>query len=124
MLLYPLDIKGNQELMSCDLKKALYRIICEGTGNALRHGKCDEVEITIDIKNQYTELIITDNGIGFNLKNKINNKEIGLGIKNMFNLVNSLNGETKIDSKLEIGTTINILLPNNKLTNKEQGAVV
>ncbi|MBZ9689206.1 histidine kinase [Clostridium estertheticum] len=118
------NISGNQDLMNCDLKKALYRIICEGTGNALHHGKCDEVEITLNIKDQYTELMIIDNGIGFDLKNKIDNKEIGLGIKNMLNLVKYLNGEINIDSKFKIGTSIKVMLPNFILINKEQGEVV
>ncbi|MGH4122969.1 MAG: sensor histidine kinase [Clostridium sp.] len=118
------NIKGNQELMSYDLKKALYRIICEGTGNALHHGKCDEVEITLNIKDQFTELMIMDNGIGFDLKNKMDNKEIGLGINNMLNLVKYLNGEINIDSKDKIGTTIVVMLPNFILINKEQEEVV
>lgn len=118
------NMRGNQELMCCNLKKALYRVICEGMGNALNHGKCSHIEITINVKDKYTELEIIDNGIGFNLKNKMDNKDMGLGIRNMFNLVYSLNGRININSELKKGTTIAILLPNHIEIDKEQGEVV
>lgn len=118
------NMRGNQELMCCNLKKALYRVICEGIGNALNHGKCSHIQITININDKYTELEIIDNGIGFNLKNKMDNKDMGLGIRNMFNLVYSLNGKININSELEKGTTITILLPNHIEIDKEQGEVV
>lgn len=117
------NMKGNEELIPRELKRALYRIICEATGNAINHGKCTIIEISLNITKVYTELKIIDNGIGFSLKGKMKNKELGLGIENMHNLVSYLNGKITIDSKLEIGTIINIILPNQVLSNKNQGKV-
>lgn len=99
---------GNEELLSCDYKKTLYRIICEGTGNAIRHGKCSKIQITLDIKKDYIHLTITDNGKGF-CYDKIDSRETGLGLKNIVNLVSFFNGEINVESQIEIGTVINIL---------------
>lgn len=118
-----LGMKGNEELISREIKKAFYRIISEAIGNAINHGKCSFIEIGLNITKVYTELKIIDNGIGFSLKDKIEYKELGLGIENMHNLVNYFNGKITINSELQIGTIINILLPNQVLSNKNQGKV-
>lgn len=101
------NVIGNEELLSCDLKKAIYRIICEGTGNAIRHSECNKIEIILDIKNECILLKITDNGKGF-FYNKMDISSNGLGINNIVNLVNSFNGEINIKSELDEGTCINI----------------
>lgn len=118
------DIVGNQELINCDLKKAVYRIICETTGNAIRHGNCSLINILLNIEKECIKLIIEDNGIGFDLKSKISNKEMGLGINNIYNMVYSMNGEINIESQTGKGTSVYILLPNSLLSYKEQGEVV
>lgn len=118
------NITGNQELLSCDLKKTIYRIICEGAGNAIRHGRCNEISIHINIQKEKVKLFISDNGKGFNMESKLNYKGMGLGINNIHNLVYYLNGEVNIDSQLGNGTSINILLPNNMVGRKIKGEVV
>ena len=34
------QLTGDETLLSDELKQALYRIICEACGNAVRHGQC------------------------------------------------------------------------------------
>lgn len=99
---------GNEDVLSYDLKKAIYRIICEGTSNAIRHGKCSKIEIDLEITNESILLNIADNGKGFCYE-KMDIGNSGLGVNNMVNLVNSFNGEIDIRSEIEKGTTINIL---------------
>lgn len=52
-------------------------------------------------------LTIEDDGLGFNLENKIN----GIGIHNMKNRTEMLNGTFSIESKITEGTSIFILFP-------------
>lgn len=115
------NVEGNEELLDYDLKKAIYRIICEGTGNAVRHGNCSRIEIILDIKEGDIKLTIVDNGRGFCLNN-MDKSSRGLGIKNMVNLVKSFNGKINIDSQIGKGTVINVLF--NKYIYREQGDVL
>jgi len=113
---------GDEDLLTGTLKKAIYRIIAESTGNSVRHGKCSEINIELNMRNICTELIIKDNGKGFIVEDAI--KRNGLGIDNMKRLVNSFNGSLDIDSELEKGTCIRINIPNEKILTLDEGGLV
>lgn len=102
---------GDEELLDIQRKNGLYRIICESTGNAIRHGKSESVKINFIIEDNETILVINDNGIGFNLAD---HKNTGLGLGNMSRLIKSYNGKIKITSKIGVGTVIDIRIPNRK----------
>jgi len=115
-----LKVNGDDELLSATQKKALYRIICEGIGNALRHGKAKNIDVTVDIQGSLTKLEITDNGQGFDTEKKADDKQEGLGIRNIHYLVNSLDGKVVFDSMAGKGTKISISIPTNRINyNKE-----
>ena len=95
-----LDIEGKHELLTNTQKMALYRIICEGIGNGLRHGKAKAINITLGIDLDLITLTIRDNGRGFDYKRFMNSKQGGLGIKNMNYLVQSLQGDLQFYSCL------------------------
>lgn len=107
-----MELKGDEQLLSSSLKRALYRIICEASGNSVRHGQCDRLKVKCSIKDTFTELNITDNGKGFTENNLCRKEKIGLGINNMKNLVKSFNGEFVINSEKGKKTEINIIIPN------------
>jgi signal transduction histidine kinase len=117
------DVTGNMEFLSLIQKKAIYRIICEGIGNAVHHGKADHISVNLNIEPKNSLLRITDNGKGFNTNGIKNNKGSGLGIKNLYYLTESLNGEINITSKTGIGTEININIPNNIMVIERKNAV-
>jgi signal transduction histidine kinase len=59
-------------------------------------------------------LDISDDGVGFNMdKIKLKGNE-GLGIHNVYQLVNLLNGKVRYDSKVGKGTRIEIAFTNNQ----------
>lgn len=107
----PFSIIGNTENLSTSMKKALYRIICECIGNSVRHGKAGNIDVVLNISNIRTYLKIRDDGIGFDFKNYTSNEK-GLGIKNLYQLTESLQGEILIESNLNKGTVIEIKIPN------------
>lgn len=109
----PFSIVGNDEILSCEQKKSLYRIICEGISNAVRHGKAKNIEINLDINSQCSILNIIDDGTGFELNNINKDTANGLGIRNLYQLTESLGGNIKIDSNLGKGTSIEVMVPNN-----------
>lgn len=108
-----LDIKGDDNILSNSLKIALYRIVLEASGNAIRHGKCKRLYINIILSYENIKVVIKDDGVGFeyNKDTKNRKKGKGIGLENMRNLAKSFNGNVSIDSKKQEGTTIIITIP-------------
>lgn len=107
-----LNIKGNRELISLEQKKALYRIICEGIGNSIRHGRSKNIRVDLYVERDNISLKIYDDGIGFDVSRKVVNDSIGLGIRNLYNLASICNGNISIQSQPHKGTMIDVLIPN------------
>ena len=79
-----------------------YRIIQESINNALKHAKATKVSVEVLCQNQFIEIIIRDNGIGFD-KAKTN---LGNGLSNLKKRAKELNGEILVTSQLKEGTTV------------------
>ena len=105
------QIAGDESYIPPNLKTALYRIICEACGNAVRHGKCSEIEIRLSLLEEKTVLVLQDDGIGINLRKQENRKEKGIGLFNMRNSVNSFGGAISVDGIPGVGTKIQIEIP-------------
>ncbi|MFP2995646.1 sensor histidine kinase [Spongiivirga sp. MCCC 1A20706] len=84
----------------------LYRIVQETLQNVLKHAKAKNVFVQLNKHKNFLSLMIEDDGIGFK---ETTNK--GLGISNIEQRIKMLKGTFNIDSKLGIGTTINIQVP-------------
>ncbi|GEM_PF-454340 len=89
----------------------LYRIIQELISNILKHSKASEVSIQLLKKEKQLNIVVEDNGMGFDVNQAKSRK--GMGLKNIESRVNSLNGEFNIDSGKGAGTTITIDIPLN-----------
>jgi len=79
-----------------------YRIIQESINNALKHAKATKVSVEVLCKNQFIEIIIKDNGIGFDEATT----NLGNGLSNLKKRAKELNGEILVTSQLNNGTTI------------------
>lgn len=106
------ELIGQQEILLPYQKQAIYRIICESIGNSVRHGKASQIDVKLDINFEYNYLTVIDNGTGFDVEKIRNSKCNGIGIRNIKNLTHSLNGEIKINSIIEVGTTVKATIPN------------
>jgi len=89
----------------------IFRIIQEATNNIVKYAKASEVLIQLSESDDAYNLIIEDNGIGFD-KTQTN---YGIGLKSIESRVDYLKGTLDIDSKIDEGTTISIALPKNKI---------
>ncbi len=105
------SVRGRAELLSHKEKTAFYRMICESIGNSVRHGNPKLIEVDLDINRNNISLIIKDDGGGFDLEMIKSKRDRGLGIENLYKLAEFLNGDFKILSKLEEGTTIELIVP-------------
>jgi two-component system, NarL family, sensor histidine kinase LiaS len=105
------DMIGESELLSLIQKKSLYRIICEGVSNAVRHGKARNIDITLKLENESTTLELIDDGNGFDMNSIRESNLQGLGLQNMRNLMCALDGQVTVDSKLNQGTKVYATFP-------------
>ncbi|MFA5523533.1 MAG: ATP-binding protein [Tissierellales bacterium] len=116
------DYNGDEMILSLAHKKGLTRIIREACGNAIRHGKCNEINLITTINRDFIKLIITDDGKGFMINLEDDRKHKGIGISNMRSLVNSFNGNMQVNSEKNKGTEIHIMIPlEERITNTHEG---
>ncbi len=114
---------GNSALLTLLQKKSLYRIICEGVGNAVRHGSSKHIEVMLHIQENAVVLKITDDGIGFDLQLAKQSKSGGLGIKNIEALAHYLKGKMCISSSIGKGTKIKLTFPLYTHLHREEKVV-
>lgn len=89
---------------------SIYRIILELLNNIVKHADAEKVSIQIIKYPAYINLMIEDNGKGFDYSKAFEeNKGIGLG--NILSRVEYMNGSMEIDSATGKGTTVIIEIP-------------
>ncbi len=85
----------------------LYRIIQEGVNNASKYAKATKISVSIIEENSNYRILIKDNGKGFNLATE----PLGNGISNIKKRSKELSVEVRIDSVINEGTSISLLIP-------------
>lgn len=85
----------------------IYRIVQELINNALKHAECDEILVSCSQNENTFYIAVEDNGIGFDFE-KIKTQS-GLGLKNIKNRIEILNGIFNLESSPN-GTYYNIEL--------------
>lgn len=89
------------------IKETVYRVVQEQLSNIYKHARADQIAINIQNDNKLLELEVADNGIGFDLKQKSK----GIGISNIFNRVESVNGTVNINSAPGKGCLLHVAIP-------------
>ena len=90
--------------LSPEISLPLYRVLQEALHNAVKHSGARQFKVELFAASHAIHLIVSDSGIGFNLKAAVTG--IGLGLVSMQERMKLLNGEFSIDSQLNHGTTI------------------
>src|SRR5690606_13768101 len=101
--------------LSADIKINIYRIIQESLQNCIKHAKATEVDVVLEYTGKQLNIIITDNGIGFDTKKG----KRGIGLKNINSRLKKLNGIYDIQSQIGKGTKIITSIPY--IMNKQTG---
>jgi signal transduction histidine kinase len=94
-------------LLTKNHKLTVFRILQEALNNAMKHAKAKMVMIEFKFHGNNVKLIITDDGVGFDLASV----KMGAGLKNIQNRVYLLNGTCIIQSDAEKGCKIIINFP-------------
>ena len=113
-------VNGSTEYLNPAVCKALYRIMKESSGNALRHGKCNEITVHLDITPFHSTLKVGDNGKGFDVNSSLDLYTAGnrLGLVNMRELAIALKGTLDIKSSPDRGTEVICTIPTSPVSVK------
>ncbi len=88
---------------------SLFRILQESLTNVARHANATEVAVMLEKKDGRVVMTVKDNGKGMPKEQQLQSRSFGLiGMKER---ALSLDGELKIESDLDKGTTIRVALP-------------
>jgi signal transduction histidine kinase len=90
-----------------DIKLNIYRIVQEQINNILKHADASDAAISIWQTNGEVNVLITDNGKGFDT----GAKRKGIGISNIINRIESYNGRIAIESSVGRGCKLDITIP-------------
>ncbi|QEK11928.1 sensor histidine kinase [Crassaminicella thermophila] len=98
---------------------SVFRIIQETLNNIRKYAKASGVVIKLEIIRQRINLLIADDGIGFDVQSKLSTdkKESGFGLLIMKERVELLKGNIDIQSNIGKGTRIKVTIP---LKNEEE----
>jgi signal transduction histidine kinase len=99
---------ANYQTQSEDLEMALYRMIQELLTNSIRHGRSQNINISLACKDQQLELKILDDGLGFDIHT---NKTEGIGLKNIHTRCEMMKGHFDYNSTPGKGSSFYIYLP-------------
>ncbi|WP_332453397.1 sensor histidine kinase [Chryseobacterium aquaticum] len=84
-----------------EIKKLnIYRILQELLHNISKHAKATEVELSINRHHNDINIIIVDNGVGFDVHKK------GIGLKNIEERLKIISGEMNVQSEMNKGTSV------------------
>ncbi|MEQ6167029.1 sensor histidine kinase [Ekhidna sp. MALMAid0563] len=95
------NLSMHTDRISSDAALEVYRIIQELVNNTLKHAHCNRVNLELTQVGKALTLIYEDNGVGFN-RAEIKS---GIGLKNIENRVQKLDGELTVDSSKGKGST-------------------
>lgn len=100
---------GLEQQLENSLELTIFRIIQELIANIIKHAEATEATIHITNHDDAINLMIEDNGKGFDTKTI--SKQKGMGIHSIDKRIESLGGTITIESEINKGTTVIIDIP-------------
>ena len=91
-----------------DLLADAYRIVQELINNIIKHAQATEADVQLTKHDAYLNIVVHDNGKGFKT-----NKKQGIGLRNIKERLQKVQGTLDIDSGSGNGTSITIDIPIN-----------
>ncbi len=104
---FTIDEKIKWDRVANTTKINLYRMLQEALQNCNKYANAAKIEVVFELIQESIQLIISDNGNGFDAKSK----KKGIGLQNMVSRTNECKGKLDVDSTKGLGTTIKILIP-------------
>jgi two-component system sensor histidine kinase DegS len=112
-----LKLKPMQTEVESIIQVAVFRIIQEIFNNIKKHSKAKHVEVKLDYGTKYLRLLISDDGIGFEVEEtlkRVKTKGNSYGLIGILDRIKQLQGEIHIESSTGAGCVYNVVLPVNR----------
>jgi len=90
--------------LSSDVALCVYRIAQESLRNVARHSRASKVTVRLTISDNVLNLVVSDNGIGFDLREAYSRG--GLGIRSMEERARLVHGKVEVTSQPAAGATL------------------
>ncbi len=109
------QVKGEPLFLDTEKELVIFRIIQEAFNNIIKHSKAGAVTLKLDYKAASLEVLVEDDGVGFE-QNQVcpNAEKTGAGLTNMKKRAELFGGAVSLDSRLGKGTKILITIPYNR----------
>jgi len=98
---------NHEHPLPLEIEQALYRITQESLANVARHSCASQVGIELNYNAQAVDMVISDDGCGFNL----DQKPAGVGLRTMQERAIMIGGSLKIETTPGGGTRICVSVP-------------
>lgn len=100
---------GLDKKLDNTLELTIFRVIQKLLSNIVKHAQATEASVSLTAYEQFINLMIEDNGVGFE-SIKLPESD-GMGLSSIEKRIENLDGTFEIDSQIGYGTTINIDIP-------------
>ncbi|MEJ2691732.1 MAG: sensor histidine kinase [Candidatus Thiodiazotropha sp.] len=108
------DFDVHEAMIPEGYKTAIYRIVQEALNNAVKYARADNVSVKLYHAGDYLQLLIQDDGVGFDLC-QIRAASEGMGQTSMRERADAVGGVFEIDSGVGEGVEIRVLFPLEKV---------
>lgn len=105
------DLTGIDACINKNIKINLYRIIQEFINNSLKHAQSKAIRITSQRDGKSLEMILQDNGVGFDSEHIKQKSNRSFGLLNIQERINMLGGKLIFETGIGKGTKFVIHLP-------------
>jgi len=103
------DVEADEENLPENFKILLYRLVQESLNNIAKHSGATQVELALKMTETSIDMVVEDNGEGFDLNNLYKNRSIrkgGLGLRGMKERTELSGGSFEVRSAPGTGTKI------------------
>jgi signal transduction histidine kinase len=101
-------VEGALDVLTDAHRTCIYRVVQEALTNCARHAKASHVLVSVSADEISLNLIVRDDGIGFDSDSKSRG---GIGLLGMRERVQALDGNLDISSSSRTGTTVYVQIP-------------
>jgi signal transduction histidine kinase len=104
---FKIPIECEAVMLTESARHSLFLAVKEALNNVIRHASATEVKLQMSQAGDCLEIVIADNGRGFDL----NTIRRGNGLANLHERLKVLNGQCNMESQIGKGTTVKFTLP-------------
>jgi signal transduction histidine kinase len=111
-----IKVGGEEPELAEEVKLGFFRIAQESLNNIRKHAKASQANIVLTFRDDRMEMIVSDNGVGFNVKEAAPRAggKGSLGLMSMRERARLIGANLKIDSKPGYGTVVTVQVSLNR----------